>query len=259
MRLKLILNCQPNGTLSLNYAYALQAVIYKVLERADPEFSHWLHEKGYDASGRNFKLFTFSELRGTPFRINRDTQTIQYGTNRLTWVVSFCVDAQVEKFVMGLFQNQRLEVVTPGGRMDFDVQNVEILSPPPLSTTTRYRATMPICISENQEGRAQAAYLSPSDAHFEQLFFSNLENKFKAAHGTDTPILNPESPTLKILSEPRSRKFDVIKKNLSRPIGVKGYQFDFEITAPIEWQRIGYDAGFGGKNSGGFGFCEILK
>jgi CRISPR/Cas system endoribonuclease Cas6 (RAMP superfamily) len=31
------------------------------------------------------------------------------------------------------------------------------------------------------------------------------------------------------------------------------------VTAPSAWLRLGFDAGFGGKNSGGFGFCEVLN
>lgn len=258
MRLKLTLSCQPYSKLSLNYAYALQAVIYKVLERADPKFSHWLHEKGYDSTGKNFKLFTFSELRGTRFQTNREQKTICFESNKVEWGVSFYVDEQIEKFVMGLFQQQRLEVVTPTGRVDFDVQNVEIQQVPQFFETMRFRTKMPIFISEKQEGREHAAYLSPTDNNYERLFFSNLESKFKVIHGDENQI-DFESFNLKILTEPKSRKFDVIKKNLARPISVIGYQFDFEVTAPIEWLRIGYYAGFGGKNSNGFGYCEILK
>ena len=97
MRLKLKLTTKPNGTISANYAYALQAVIYKVLEQADPVFSEWLHERGYEASGKKFKLFTFDLLRGE-YRIQRDTNTISFPTGNVEWCVSFCVEETLEKF-----------------------------------------------------------------------------------------------------------------------------------------------------------------
>jgi CRISPR-associated endoribonuclease Cas6 len=256
MRLKLTLNHRPNSTLSLNYHYALQAVIYKVLERADPEFSHWLHEKGYEASGRKFKLFTFSELRGLPFFMDKQAQTICFRGNTVTWQVSFCVDKDVEKFITGLFQNQVLEVATPAGRVQFTVQGVEMLPPPPVHETMRFKATMPICISEQTETDKQPQYLNPTHPHFERLFFSNLQHKYEAAFGASPlPITNY---SLHILTEPRMKGLTTYKKSLDRPIKTIGYTFDFEVTAPSAWLRLGFDAGFGGKNSGGFGFCEVL-
>jgi CRISPR-associated endoribonuclease Cas6 len=257
MRLRLTLNCRPNTTLSLNYHYALQAVIYKVLESADPQFSHWLHEHGYEASGKNFKLFTFSELRGTPFFIDKIRKTIQYQGTSLSWQVSFHVDEGLEKFVMGLFQNQTMEVVTPDGRAHFTVQGVEMLPSPTFTETLRFRATSPICISEQTDNDKQPQYLHPTHDNFERLFFSNLKNKHEAITHETLPITN--NPLLMILSEPRMKGLTTYKKNLDRPIKTIGYTFDFEVTAPKEWLRVGFDAGFGGKNSGGFGFCEILK
>ena len=256
MRLKLNLRCRPNSILSMNYAYALQAVIYKVLERADPTFSHWLHEHGYDATGKNFKLFTFDLLRGA-FRNDYERQAIRFLDGQVEWRISFCVDETIEKFVMGLFQNQRLEVATPAGRIDFEVQGVEILSPPLFSNTMRFRAIMPICIAEKTETDKYAQYRAPDHPQFEKLFFSNLENKYKAALPTDTP-LNDTQPTLRILSEPRKKGFSTIKRDMPRPTQTIGYLFDFEVHAPVEWLKVGCFAGFGGKNSSGFGYCEVL-
>jgi CRISPR-associated endoribonuclease Cas6 len=256
MRLKLTLAYKPTAVISLNYAYALQAVIYKVLESADPQFSHWLHEHGYETSGRNFKLFTFSELRGIPFVIDKTTKTIAYKGNTLTWQVSFCVEEGVEKFISGLFQNQKLDVVTPDGRIQFMVQGVEMLKAPEFEETMRFRAITPICIAEQTEHDKYPQYRSPLDASFESLFFSNLDNKTKAVFGSSP---TPSLLNLKLLSEPRMKGLLTYKKHLSRPIKTIGYTFDFEVTAPIEWLMVGYKSGFGGKNSSGFGFCEELK
>ena len=147
------------------------------------------------------------------------------------------MDEGLEKFVMGLFQNQTLEVVTPDGRAHFTVQGVEMLPPPPFTDTMRFRATSPICISEQTDNDKQPQYLPPWHNHFEKLFFSNLENKCKA--------INPDyaSPitqyALQILSEPRMKGLTTYKKNLDRPIKTIGYTFDFEVTAPVAWLRVG--------------------
>jgi CRISPR-associated endoribonuclease Cas6 len=288
MRLKLQLNCRPNGVLSFNYHYALQAVIYRTLQTADPVFSHWLHEKGYEAYGKKrFKLFTFSDLNGL-YKPNFQDQTLQFQTNSVEWIISFCVDTAMEKFISGLFQNQRLTVATPKGKIDFEVANIEIMETPVFAETMRFRAMMPICISENQEGRPQAKYLAPNEPNYDTLFLSNLANKYRASTGgldvglgisdvgnaPKSEILNPTSNTegvldvglrmsdvgnyVKILSEPRKRGLDTVKAELNRPIKVIGYTYDFEISASIEWLKVGYAAGFGKSSSGGFGMGRIL-
>ncbi|MBP7184729.1 MAG: hypothetical protein KBA06_04415, partial [Saprospiraceae bacterium] len=75
MRVKLYLKIEKGSEIHLQYAYALQGVIYKVIQQADPEFSEWLHMKGYNSTDRPFKLFTYSALSGFPYVINQQKQT----------------------------------------------------------------------------------------------------------------------------------------------------------------------------------------
>jgi CRISPR-associated endoribonuclease Cas6 len=92
------------------------------------------------------------------------------------------------------------------------------------------------------------------------LFFRNLLAKCKAAnnHGLTLDETQLGRCQLKILNTPRS-KLVVIKANTTQETKVRGFTYDFEITAPAELIEIGYKAGFGEKNSMGFGFGEYLK
>jgi CRISPR-associated endoribonuclease Cas6 len=272
MRLKLQLSCRPNGVLSLNYHYALQAVIYKTLQRADPVFSAWLHEHGHDiktasdglqptnpdvqTSNKRFKLFTFSDLQGL-YRLDFEQQTIQFRTDTVEWEVSFWVESAVEKFITGLFQHQQFAVITPKGSIDFTVQGVEISTPPTFEETMRFRALTPICIAEQQIGRPQPKYLAPDEPNYDRLFLSNLDNKLKAAKIGEYTEGSPAS--FKMLSGFKKRGIETVKAELNRPIKVIGYTYDFELTAPIEVMKMGYEAGFGIKNSGGLGFVKVLN
>lgn len=257
MRLKLQLACRPNGVLSLNYHYALQAVIYKTLQRADPVFSAWLHEHGHESNGaKRFKLFTFGDLQGL-YRLNFDQQTIQFRTDVVEWEVSFWVESAVEKFITGLFQHQQFAVITPQGSIDFTVQGVDILTPPVFQETMRFRALTPICIAEQQVGRPQPKYLAPDEPNYDRLFLSNLDNKVKAAKMglyTEGSFLD-----VKVVSPFKKRGIETVKAELNRPIKVIGYTYDFELTAPIDWLKVGFEAGFGIKNAGGLGFVKVLS
>jgi CRISPR-associated endoribonuclease Cas6 len=258
MRLKLNLSCPPNSTLAYEHHHALRAVIYKILQRADPIFSEWLHEQGYELQGnKKFKLFSFGLLTGKPYRHDKANNRLVFPTGLVEWTVSFCVDTQVEKFVEGLFKSQILEVVAAGTKVVFQVQGVEIIEKPIFTETMRFRAQTGICLTEKTENDRYAQFRSPNDPHFKELFFKNLHNKVQTALKTKSDP--PQYLDLKILSEPK--KWSAIVPS-DEPNGKDtrtiGYRFDFEITAPAEWLRIAYDAGIGVNCSGGFGFLEIL-
>ena len=61
-----------------------------------------------------------------------------------------------------------------------------------------------------------------------------------------------------ILSKPKSRLI-TIKANTPHESKLRGYLFDFKIKAPAEVIKLGYYAGFGEKNSLGFGCCEVIE
>ena len=265
MRLKLILKTQPNSVLAYEHHHALRAVIYKVLERADPVFSEWLHNQGYDAQGsKKFKLFTFGLLTGRPFRRDDMRKQLIFPTGNVEWIVSFCVDKQIEKFVEGLFKNQVLEVVAEGTKVVFQVQGVEILPKPLFSDTMRFRAQTGICLTEKTDNDRYPQFRSPEHPNFKELFFNSLEAKVLSTQPiTNIPVTNIQSPPqyvdIKILSEPRKWSAIVPQGNSEKAIRTIGYKFDFSITASAEWLEVGYFAGFGKGTSGGFGFVEELK
>ncbi len=260
MRLKLTLKTQPNSVLAYEHSYALRAVIYKVLERADPVFSEWLHNQGYDAQGsKKFKLFTFDLLMGRPFRRDDVRKQLTFPTGIVDWEVSFCVDKQVEKFVEGLFKNQVLEVVADGTKVVFQVQGVEIVKPLSFKETMHYRALTGICLTEKTDADRYPQFRSPHDRNFKDLFFNSLEAKVLSTLQKDEKLLPPQYVDLKILSEPRKWSAIVPQNGSDKPIRTIGFKFDFSLTCPVAWHEVGYFAGFGKGTSGGFGYVAELK
>ena len=260
MRLKLILKTQPNSVLAYNHQHALRAVIYKVLHTADPVFSQWLHEKGYEVGEKKaFKLFCFDALRGKPFLFDNQRQLLTFPTGIVEWQVSFCVDEQIEKFVEGLFRQQTLEVVADGTKVVFQVQSVEIVPKPEFKETMRFRVQSGICLAEKTETDKYPQYRSPDDAAFEALFWYNLEGKVRSTLSENEEIRTPQYLDLKIVSAVKKWRVTEPSKGSLKPIKTVGYQFDFDISAPIRWLEVGYFAGFGKSTSSGFGFCDVLK
>lgn len=260
MRIELILNHAPNQVLPINYQYLISSWIYRTLENADAAFATWLHERGYMRAGRKYKLFSFGRLEPQRYLINKKDQTftLVYGPTRLE--LSFYIDDAMQHFVMGLFQNQRFTLQSGQYfKVDVEVANINLLPKPIFHSTMRFRAVSPICISQDQEGKEYAQYLHPEDEGYIGLLTQNLLRKQQAhqrqlagmkEEGIHLPMLQVP---FRVLSEPRSRLIHIKKTK------IRGYVFDFEISAPTNLLEMGYFAGFGEKNSTGFGMVKILK
>ena len=93
MRIKIVADVGDGLTLPINYNHLLAGVIYRFLAKSDPEYASFLHNEGYLAAEKQFKLFTFSQLmvehrrikgikiRGVlcPFRVSGSVPLIQIG------------------------------------------------------------------------------------------------------------------------------------------------------------------------------------
>ena len=260
MRLKLTLSCPPNSALAFDHHHTLRAVIYRIIEQADSAYSLWLHEQGFMATGKkNFKLFSFDLLRGQPFRLNNERKHIIFPTGVVEWTLGFYIEQSLAKFIEGLFKNQVFEVATMGTRVRFQVESVQILETPSFTETMRFRCETGICLTEKSEADRYEQFRSPDDTDYTKLFFNSLAAKVYAATGETSPPYSETLFDLKILSTPKKWSTLVPQDNGAKPIRTIGYKYDFSITAPLDFLKVGYFAGFGKGTSGGFGWVEVLK
>ncbi len=261
MRLRVRLKCKQGSLIPINYQYELSAWIYKVLAKANPEFAAWLHDQGYGKDGRKYKLFTYGRLQILPpFQLDKEKQgiLIQSGIVRLD--ISFWVTKAVEHFLLGLFQDSHLGLGNKSiPAVDFEIQSVEMLPPPEFSEQMKFSALSPICITQTKENERYAHYCHPEEEDYEKLFFEHLVRKYAAAINQDKEALtdfNIDNMKLQILSKPKS-KLVHIKAGTPQESKIRGYLYKFEITAPKALTEFAYQAGFGEKNSVGFGMVSI--
>src|SRR5207237_9903129 len=101
MRVKLTLIALKRATaLPLNYQHAVASLIYATLGQASAEFASRLHDEGFSADGRAFKLFTFSRLNTYRARLDGDRLLLEDPT--VTLQISSPVADFIEHFVSGL-------------------------------------------------------------------------------------------------------------------------------------------------------------
>jgi CRISPR-associated endoribonuclease Cas6 len=261
MRFKLTLSLKQGKVLPLNYQYELSAWIYKVMSRVDSDFADWLHNEGYTKGNKHFRLFNFSRLLAPSFNILGDRLLINSDTVSLH--ISFGIDVSAEKFIMGLFQHQQLTIGDTHSRVTFEVAQIEALPSQLYLKTQRFKTLSPICVSikRNHNGKSSPLYLSPEDDEFERILTGNLVNKWIASRlnqvVSSISFASEEPPIqFRLLNKPASRLV-TIKAGTSEETRVRGFDFQFELTAPIELMELGYNCGFGEKNSEGFGMVEV--
>ena len=257
MRLQLTLNHQPNQALPINYQWLISSWIYRTLEKANPEFSAWLHENGFGYQGKQYKLFTFSALSPQRYRIGQRSRAFVLAAPPSTIELSFYVDEAMQHFIVGLFKGQQFSLKSGPFQADFEVSGIQMLAPPPFRERMRFRLLSPLCISRQEEGKKYADYLHPQDEGYSQLLIQNLLHKQGAlqqqAVGTTAAAPPIDFPyDFQLLSPPKSKLFTI------KGVSIRGYLFDFKLAALVELLELGYYAGFGEKNSGlGMGMVEV--
>lgn len=257
MRLLLTLQHRPGQALPINYQWLIASWIYRTLEKVDPVFSEWLHERGFGHNGKQYKLFTFGGLDPQRYRIDREARAFVLEQAPTRLLLSFYVDEAMQRFVMGLFKDQSFQLGSGHLQVDFSVTGLEMLPKPQFRDRMRFRLISPLCVSRQSDEREHADYLHPQDEGYGELLLRNLVHKQQAmlpqTIGQETPAGEIDLPwDFRVLSEPKS-KLLTIKK-----VQVRGYLFDFELAAPPELLEVGYFAGFGEKNSGmGMGMVGI--
>lgn len=250
MRVKLTLLASKQATLlPLSYNHAVASLIYDTLGHASTDFATRLHDEGFSADGRRFKLFTFSRLMTGRSRIQGSHLRLVDAT--VTLQISSPVAEFVEHFVTGLFQSESFNIA--GAR--FTLQQAETLPTPVFTRRMSFRALSPVTESVRDE-QGGVRFLSPED-DWSEIMQRNLFRKYQALHGhapSDDSVRWTWDQDYLAETVRRGRRASVLTD--IRGIKVRGWLAPFTVEGSPELIEIGYEAGFGARNSMGFGMAE---
>ncbi len=268
MRIKIKFKLPGNTQiLPLSYQYAISAWIYKVLHKSDAKFADMLHAHGYQTgSGKQFKLFTFSKLQFPKhtWEIIPDSGRMKVWARNSYLTISFQLPQQIENFVIGLFKDQRVFIGDKISGINMEVENIEALSMKSLnfvkSDSVVFKAQTPIVLGVNIEGKKNEQYVPPTYPQYKDLFLKNLIDKYNVTGGNGISASDLDFKVTKIhttkTGKPKT-ELQIIKPHTPAQTKVRGYYFDFELTAPKEVLEVGLSSGFGSMNALGFGFCGV--
>mgnify|MGYP001200972964 CR=1 FL=1 len=242
MRLCIEFTTEETLQLPIHYNHLAQAMIYNSL---DQELATFLHDRGYEAGGRTFKLFTFSRLIGK-YRIDQ-------GKIGFDPLVKLMVASPVEQFCQsllnGLLTKNELEL----GPALVKVGSVKVEKPEVTKESIKLKLLSPAVAYSTLfrgDGSKYTCYYQPGDAEFTRIVAENLRKKYRAIHNSEAP---EGEVKIKPLGQPKLHVLEY-KGNV-----IKGYSGTLVVSGPPELLQVAVDAGIGSKNSMGFGCVELLN
>jgi CRISPR-associated endoribonuclease Cas6 len=239
-RIKLSLELNgANALLGFNYEYNIGASLYRAMRAIAPKMNKELHDM------KEYKGFTFSSLIfAPPFKIYSNGIFIQ---SRKAELIISCYD----EALMPIFKEALKQIKADFYcGLSFTITAIQDLESPVLAETMRFKTVSPIFC------KYSSRHLNPkSDPKiYAECLLRNLNRKKEGVnHGWIDFDYN-----FTLLSEPKKRGIDV-KKNGINTSHLIAYEYEFEITAPLELIEIGYYQGFGSNNSMGFGCVKIIN
>lgn len=262
MELLLTFENEKPTAIPIDYHYYLGSWVYGVISKGNPDHATFLHDEGYkvrDTSNKNFKHFTFSQLNLYPFEIFKDGSFIIAKGDTIQLRVRFYIDESLKSFVMGLFKDNNLVIKGVDGKMlQFTAKSVDMLEVNFAAASHVIGANTPIVIAQKREDGSDE-YLAPTHERYEELFFNNLLDKYRSAHGELPPEWANEKMSLSLQANSK------VKSQLHRidpsstDIKIRGYKYEFKLTAPAALITLGLQAGFGKHCAWGFGFGEVMN
>lgn len=267
MRLKILLQCVSKpAVIPINYNYQFSAAIYLLLKFGSPEFSQFLHDQGYKIDNKNFKLFTFA-LKLWKYEILTNSNFSGSHFKLLSPYVDLIisspmVDTFIKNFVIGTFEKQKIFIVYPEYVTKFLIKEVELIPDPQFTNEMNFRLLNPIVLSTmvNRNGKLSPYYFRINDDGLIENLKQNLLRKYSLLNNQELVLNNFEFEFDQDYIKKRNgvvSKLITIAEGSKYESKIKGIMCDFKIKTSPELIKVGYECGFGGKNSMGFGFVEV--
>ncbi|WP_010479700.1 CRISPR-associated endoribonuclease Cas6 [Thermococcus zilligii] len=222
-----------------NHQHHLQGLVYRRIQRMDPDLSLRLHQP------KAPKLFTYSLFMAEERKFEKEKPYFT-GKGHGFFYFSTAVPEIAEAFIGGLLENPEVELW--GER--FTVKEVRALYEPERLSGRKFVTLSPVVVSTTKQilGKPRSYDLTPTDPEFYEHIRENLIEKYTALTGR--PPEGGEVGIDVLLAKPK--RFEV------KPgIFQRAWHLVFRARGDEGLLRVGYLAGFGEKNSIGFGMVKV--
>ncbi|AIF69984.1 hypothetical protein PAP_07975 [Palaeococcus pacificus DY20341] len=238
MRFLIRLKSENSFKIPYNHNHYLQGLIYRRIQRTNPDLSLALHRP------KTPKLFTFSLFMA---KKRRQGDGFLIGEEHGFFYFSTPIAEIAEAFIGGLLQEPEVKLWDER----FYVESVKALSEPHSLSGKTFSTLSPIAVTTLKPsfGRLKHYDLGPDDPKFYENLEENLREKYILLYGKKPP----EDFEIKVLNA-KSKRLQV------KPgIYQIAWHLVFKAYGDEDLLKVGYQAGFGEKNSLGFGMVKVDK
>ncbi|MDO4765786.1 MAG: CRISPR-associated endoribonuclease Cas6 [Eubacteriales bacterium] len=236
MKLIVKFDLQDKLKLPINYQRWIQAAIYKCLE-GDSLFAE-LHEKGYKNGNLDFKLFTFSYLKGN-YKVEKNTIIFE---GEVELEIRSIEKQMIERiynwlnekgFQLGDYHLLPSEI----SRVDKKITKEEM---------TVYMMT-PMVAHHTEKEKSCTIFYRPEDKEFMELIVQNFQRKYMA-------FCHQPEGEFSIELVAASDRDKVVTKY--KDFFITGWKGVYKLKGKPEYLDFLYNVGLGSKNAQGFGMFE---
>ena len=235
----------PSLTIPISYHHQVQGLIYSIVRRGGGEA---LHDVSLDFGLRQYKLFTFSSLRGGKADSRR--KSLCFGRAAYLDVRSvrpeFC-----DALTAGLNSGFGFDLFG----QSLAVRSVNISDAVITESRLGLKMLSPLTVHRTGEG-GRTDYLTPLDPGFAEEINKNFARKFYAFTG--------QKPSADIVIKAKTvgikDKYVTLYKREAnsekKDIYITGWRGEYELYGRPEYLNFLYYSGLGARNSDGFGMFE---
>jgi len=237
VRVRISLMAEKSQFLPLNYSYHLASMIYRSIQRGDEMLSLYLHRP------KTIKFFTFSKLMAKERKIIgkklevKGNAYFEFSSPKKDIVIAL---------INGLLERPEVEIANSS----FIVSSIEVLKEKKIGSKENFITLSPISITtvKGSNGYRKIVDLYPDEPKFYENLRKNLIKKYRLLYEEE-----PENDELEIKVIKAKPKRIKIKNTFHRCS-----EMVFEARGNSELLNMGYQSGFGERNSMGFGMVKVI-
>lgn len=245
MRIGVVLDCERNIDLPVQYNHIVQGFLYNNL--SDKCYREFVHQSGYAVGKRRFKLFTYSRLLSA-YSINSQGFISFHPPVRLV------VASPLQHFIAELTDSLNRQKNAYLGPNSVEVKSIRTISSQPFNQRVDIRMLSPMVAytTSIEDGKKKTHYYSPWSEKFQELVRHNLLQKYYLLNNEHL-----EDATLQVIPQAQ-RETDCTKILKFKGTVIKAYSGQYSLQGSPELIQVAYETGLGSKNSQGFGCWEPL-
>lgn len=227
----------PYIALPVRYKHLIQGWIYSLFQNS--EFGQFLHDTGYQADGKKFKMFVYSDLMGT-FTVAEDL-ILYKGETKLE------IASLSDPFITALVSHLQKDPKIILGSQILEVAQLKMETVPYFKgeKDLLIRTISPVTAYRSVEGKFE--YFIPGSPEFEEICLQNLQRKNEA-------LFSSKELSFHITEVIKAQKRIVYFKNTF----YCAYKSVMRIRCDYRALDLILNTGLSSKGSAGFGMIEIL-